>query len=410
MDIFALEKQFRRKDCITRERIYSLLPRVMKEAQIDMWLILAAEYNEDPVFASLVPGIISNASRLTCMVFYLEEEGTLDAVSINKPSRAMGHFYRQLAYNTDRQWEAIKQYIEEKNPKKIGINISEVSALGAGLSYALYEELKANLGEALSEKLVSADALAVGYLEHLIEEEKALYPAIYKITTDVMTRAFSRETIVPGITTTEELEFWAADEFRKRGLVTCFPPTINLQRQGREESMISGVIEPGDLLHYDAGIEFLGLCTDLQRLAYVLKPGEADAPEGIKRGFWLGREFGYLAAEEFCEGRTGNEVFLKTMEKTRERGIRATLYSHPIGKHCHGAGPTIGLYDKQEPIPGKGDRRLSHHTAFALEYNVLTHVEEWNQDVYFYLEETVLFSKDGQLEYLDKAYQDLILI
>jgi len=407
--ILPIEQQYLKKDAITKDRIDNLMPQLMKETGIDMWLILAAEYNEDPVFKTIAPASNSHAARLTCIVFTADE-----AVSINKPNQALARFYKQLPYNKDSQWESINKYIAEKNPAKIGINISSVDSLGAGLSHNLYKELEKNLDSRFVDKLVSADSLSVRWLEHRTEPELAMYPHIYDITTSIMSWAFSREVITPGVTTTQEVEFWAADEYRKLGLGVCFPPTVNLQRKGRNaenETMVTGTIRHGDLLHYDAGIEYLGLCTDLQRLAYILRPQEDEAPKGIKEGFKAGRKFAELAAKQFISGKTGNEVFAETIKQAKQKGLEAMFYTHPIGYHCHGAGPTIGLYDKQEFIHGAGERKLNKNTAHALEYNVACPVKEWDgQKVFFYLEETILFLEDGRVEFLDTEYEKLMLI
>ena len=412
MKILPIEKQHKIKDEITKNRIDNIMPQVMKETGIDMWLILAAEYNEDPVFKTIVPGANANAARLTCIVFSIDKSGNYEAVSINKPNASLARFYKQLPYNTDTQWETIKAYITKKNPSKIGVNISDVCSLGAGLSYSLYKELKENIGGRFFKKVVSAEPLSVRWMEYRTEEELAMYSHVYEVTTGIMARAFSKEVITPGVTTTQDVQFWAADQFRALGLGVCFPPTVNLQRKGcTDNTMITGTIRHGDLLHYDAGIEYLGLCTDLQRLAYVLHPHEDAVPKGILAGFNKGQEFGRIASRHFISHRTGNEVFKGALKDASDKKIEAMFYTHPIGFYCHGAGPTIGLYDKQEDIPGRGDRKLNKNTCYALEYNVACPVEEWGgQKVYFYLEETVMFIEDGRLEFLDRDYGKVMII
>lgn len=408
--ILPLNKQFAIRDEILGERLREVMPAVLRECGFDMWLILAAECNEDPVFHTIVPAVVDKASRLTCIAFTLDGDGVFGAYSLNKPNRELARFYTQLPYSTDSQWEQITAFIREKNPARIGINISPVCGLCAGLSKALYDELVRHLGPDAG-RLADADLLATRWLETRTGRELAMYPAVYEVTTDVMSRAFSRETITPGVTTTQEVEEWAAEQFRLLGLPTCFRPTVNLQRHGCGESMATGVIRHGDLLHYDAGIQYLGLSTDLQRLAYILPPGEHEAPEGIRRGFETGHAFGKMTAEEFIAGRTGNEIFARAKEKAAQAGIEATLYTHPIGVHCHAAGPTIGLYDKQGFIAGRGERRLHANTAYALEFNVACPVPEWGgQKVYFYLEETVIYRENGAVEYLDDDWRRLILI
>ncbi len=409
-NILSVQRQYEIRDKIKKDRIFTILPRAMKQAKLDMWLILAGECNEDPVFSTLVLSNITNASRLTCIVFTLDDNEEFGAYSINKPNRELARFYEQLPYTAKDQWLVISEFIKKKKPERIGINISKASSLGSGLTKALYDQLVENLGD-FAERLTDADLLSVLWLEERTEDELAMYPAVYDITTNVMSRAFSREALTPGLTTTTELEWWCVQQFQEMGLPLCFRPTINFQRRGEESSMMTGVIRHGDLLHYDAGISYLGLCTDLQRLAYVLFPNENQAPPSLIEGFKRGHRFGELVAQEFIAGRTGNEIFQAAKLAAAAEKLEATLYTHPIGLHCHGAGPTIGLYDRQTNIPVRGDRKLHKNTAYALEYNVSTPIPEWDgQHVYFYLEETVIYRRDKQLTYLDNQWNKLILI
>ncbi|MBQ4235146.1 MAG: aminopeptidase P family protein [Firmicutes bacterium] len=408
--VFSVKRQHEICDAIKLKRLETVLPEAMKASGIDMWLVLAGEQNEDPVFFSMVPTIKDHASRMTCLAFCLEADGTVSRYSINKPNAALARFYRQLEFDNDRQWEQIAEFVREKDPKRIGINDSSVSSLTAGLAAGLRDELIKHLGD-LAARLVPADDLCVRWIETRIEEEMVMYPALYELTTSVMARAFSREVIVPGITTTEDVEWWAVEEFDQLGVPLSFRTDVNLQRQGEDGKFVTGVIRPGDILHYDAGIQYLGLATDHQRQAYVLKPGETKAPEGLIAGCRTGRRFAELAASEMQFGRTGNQVFHAAIASAKNEGIDARLYSHPIGLFVHSAGPTIGLYDKQQSVPGRGENILRPNTAYALEFNVGGAVPEWGgQYLRFYLEETVLLRESGRLTFLDDDAWKLMLI
>lgn len=411
MFTLSRQKQHQIRDAITHERINTLLPRVMKEAGIDMWLILAAENNEDLIFRTIVPAKVTFANRTTCIIFTLNRDGNLDAVSINKPNPALAAFYRQINYDADTQWDAIVSYICEKNPEKIGINISGISTHGAGLTHVLYQQLIDHLPAEYSHRLCDADRISYRWLEERTDRELAMYPSVYELTVHVLDRAFSKEVIVPGVTTTDEVEFWIADTYQQLGVQNFTGAWVDFQRQGDKRTMAKGTIMPGDLIHYDIGLEYLGLCTDLQRFGYILRPGEAQPPQGILDGFNRGLEFGRMAAKAFRVGHTGNQVLLDALSIGHQAGMNPVFYTHPIGLTVHGAGPAFGLPDKQHALPGKGELPLHLNTAYALEYNVPYSVPEWdNQEVVFYLEETVLFRKDGELDYLDNAYDKIRLI
>ena len=409
IDIPSLRRQQEICDEIKLKRLDSLLPGLMEETGIELWLIIAGEQNEDPVFRSLVPSSIMNASRTTCLAFVKEKDGSYGRYSINKPNGRLARFYRQLKFDNTLQWEYIADFIREKDPKTIGINISKDSTLCSGLSAAFYLRLFEQLGE-LADHLVDANDLCVRWIETRTEDELAMYPSVYKLTTEIMDRAFSREVITPGITTTQEVEWWIIEECHRLGIPLSFRPDVNLQRPG-QSGMVTGTIRHGDLLHYDDGIVYLGLATDHQRLGYVLKPGETEAPKGLEEGCRIGREFADMTGREMLFGRTGNEVFFAAKQAAKEAGIDATLYTHPVGPFVHSAGPTIGLYDKQEFIPGRGENKVHANTAYALEYNVAAKVPEWgDQKVWFYLEETILLKESGKIEYLDARHGQLMLI
>ena len=409
VDILPVRRQQEIMDEIKLKRLETLLPSLMEETGIELWLILTGEQNEDPVYRSLVPSSIMNASRTTCLAFVKEKDGTFNRYSINKPNGALARFYKQLKFDNNLQWEYIADFIREKDPKTIGINISKDSSLCSGLSAAFYLRLVEELGD-LAGRLVDANDLCVRWIETRIDEELAMYPSIYRLTTEIMSRAFSREVITPGVTTTQEVEWWIIEECARLGIPLSFRPDVNFQRPG-QSGMATGTIRCGDLLHYDHGIVYLGLATDHQRLGYVLRPGETEAPAGLTEGCRVGREFADMTGREMLFGRTGNEVFSAAKQAAENAGIAATLYTHPLGPFVHSAGPIIGLYDKQEFIPGAGENKLNANTVYALEYNVACDVPEWDgQKVWFYLEESVLLRESGRIDYLGAEHGQLMLI
>ncbi|MBQ1908060.1 MAG: M24 family metallopeptidase [Firmicutes bacterium] len=410
ISIESLKRQQELCDQIKLDRLDNLLPSLMEETGIELWLIITGEQNEDPVYRSLVPSAILNASRTTCLAFVKEKDGSYGRYSINKPNGTLARFYKQLKFDNTLQWEYIADFIREKDPKTIGVNISRDYTLCSGLSAAFYLRLQEQLGD-LASRIVSAEDLCVRWIETRTEAELAMYPSIYKLTTEIMEHAFSREVITPGITTTDEVEWWVKQEFVRLGIAPSFSPDVNFQRMGVDGGMTGGVIRCGDLLRYDMGIVYMGLATDHQRVAYVLKPGETEPPKGLLEGCRVGRRFADIVGEELQFGRTGNEVFFAAKEKAAKEGIDARLYSHPVGPFVHSAGPTIGLYDKQEFIPGRGEKKVNPNTVYAVEYNVALDVPEWGgQKVWFYLEETVLLRESGKIEYLDPKHGQLMIV
>lgn len=384
----------------------------MKRENIDMWIVLAREYNEDPVFRTLTPALIRTASRLSCLIFSLNNNNELEALSISRPNPIFEKIYKSV-WNPDKetQWECLRRIVSELNPKKIGINISDSFALADGLTKSLYDKLLKSLNDEYSSQIVSAEKLCIGWLEKRSLSEIQAYNNIYRIACSIIEEAFSNEVIKIDETTTEDVQRWIMEKINDLGLKAWFTPTIDLQRKGTKNSRISNtVIRSGDILHCDVGIEYLGLCTDTQRLAYVLKPEEKHLPTGLKDAIGNCNEFQDIVTENFLAGRTGNEILVSSLKEAKTQSIKAVLYTHPIGFNGHGAGPTIGLWDNQNEIPIKGEYPLYNDTCYALELNTAINVPEWdNQEVFIFLEETVCFRSEG-VKYINGRQTEFIII
>lgn len=407
-DIRSIREQYRVCDEILRERLEDLMPRLLRECGVDMWLVICREYNEDPVFKTLTPQLVKNASRTSCFLFSLDKNGTYEALSLSRPNPRLAPFYIQ-AYDpkTQDQYEAILKAVEERNPRRVAVNISEDCAQADGLCKLLWDKLYACLGD----RLVADDSIAIRWLETRTRRELELYPEIYRISMDVLREAYSTDVITPGVTTTTDVEWFIMQRINDMGLDAWFAPDVDLQRRGGTDQRMSGVvIEKGDLLHTDMGLTYFGLYTDSQRLAYVLRDGETEIPAGLLAGFARGNRFQDIVRENFKEGLTGNDIFSAAVEQARQEGIRPMLYSHPIGVYGHGAGPSMGMYDNQGFVPGHGELRLHPDTCYALELNVTEPVPEWDgQDVCFMLEETIAYT-DGTTRFMDDDRDKIAVI
>jgi Xaa-Pro aminopeptidase len=186
------------------------------------------------------------------------------------------------------------------------------------------------------------------------------------------------------------------------GLGTWFHTDVDVQRRGVDLSDSgSVVIQHGDVLHCDFGITAMGLNTDTQHMGYVLRAGERDVPEGLKRALLASNRLQDLLLAEMRPGRTGNEVLAATLAAMRAAGINGTVYTHPIGDRGHGAGPLIGLWDHQEGVPGRGDVQLLPGTWFSIELQATTPVPEWGgQPVRSAQEEDAELGADGRMRWI----------
>lgn len=404
-------------DRIVRERLDSVVPPLLRELGIDCWVLVAREYNEDPVLATMLPSSWFAARRRTMLVFFDRGEPGVERFAVSRYS--VGDFFEGL-WNPEEepdQWKRLASLLSEREPERIALDGSERYGHADGLTHFEHQALVAALPEALRQRIVFDDRLAVGWLETRTPTELDLYPTLCTVAHRIIAEGFSRQAVTPGETTTDDLEWWYRQRLASLDLDTWFHPHVSFQRSGADARARSfaveqgeGVIQPGDLLHVDFGITYVGLNTDTQQHAYVLREGEEDAPVGLRRGLATANRLQDLLTGSFATGRTGNEILLLARERAAAEGIDASIYTHPLGNHGHGAGPTIGLWDRQDGVPGPGDYPLRPSTVFSIELNAKVAVAEWGgAETLFMLEEDAWF--DGErVRWLDGRQTELLLI
>lgn len=399
-----------------KQRLEELLPKLMKREGFDLWIVIAREYNEDPVLLSLLPDTSLSARRRTILLFHLLDGGTLERLMVY--SFGADEFYKRVwDPNKESQYDCLARLVKERNPAHIGINVSETFAFGDRLTHSEYLQLKNALGEEYMARTKGAERLAVGWLETRIQPEIEAYSSIVEIAHAIIQEAFSLQVIHPGITTTDDVVWWMRQKVLDLGLQSWFHPSVSIQAAGLPSSQMGSgeqpqrkVILPGDLLHCDFGLVYLGLCTDTQQNAYVLRLGESDAPEGLKDAVAEANRLQDIHIGEFVAGRTGNEILAASLMKAKTEGIKASIYTHPIGLHGHGAGPIIGLWDSQGGVPGRGDYELFDDTCYAVELHVRYEIPEWSgQEIRLALEQDVVFT-GGKVYWLGGRQKELHLI
>jgi hypothetical protein len=405
-NILPLRQQANIRNQWLRQRLDQLLPELMARENFDMWLVIAREYNEDPIIMTLLPEPEMAARRRTILVFARNNDGSVDRLTLSRYGQP--GFY-ESGWNPDEesQHDCLARLIRQRDPQRIGLNFSPTFAFGDGLSLHEYQRLGEALGSEWMNRTASAERLCVGWLERRIEPELIVYPGLVAIGHAIIAEAFSNSVIQPGITTTEDVAWWMRQTMQAVGLRAWFQPTIEIQASGQpfdpgysEESERRTLILPGDLLHCDMGFIYLGLATDQQQHGYVLKAGETDAPDGLKAALAAGNRVQDIHLAAMQIGLTGNDVLATVRQQAEAEGIKATIYSHPLGYHGHAAGPTIGLWDQQGGVPGRGDYPLFDDTAYSIELNIQQPVPEWdNQIVRIALEEDAVLS-GGEMRWL----------
>lgn len=408
----SLRRRAERYDANLTQRLDTIVPMLMDRHGIDAWVLAAREYNEDPVVSTMLPATWLSARRRTILVF----------TARGRKRHAVARYEVGVfpaAWDPGRQpdqWLRVAEILREAAPDSIALSTSDTFALADGLSHTEHQHLLAALDNGLRSRIRSGEPLAIGWLETRVVDEVDDLRHACVLGHDIIRIGLSTEAITPNRTTTHDLEWWFREAAAAATLPAWFHPAVSVQRadgasrNGFSEHPDSTVIAPGDLVHVDFGVEYIGMHTDQQQHAYVLLPQETAAPHGLIAALATGNRAQDLLMAEFSPGRTGNEVLRRGRAVASAAGIDATIYTHAIGLHGHAAGPTVGLWDQQGGVPGAGDYPLYANTAYSIELNVAVAVPEWNdQTIRIMLEEDAFF--DGaSITFLDDRQTELWLV
>lgn len=422
--ILPLKTQAAVIDRLLAEKIQTVLPQLMRHNGIDMWIVIAREYNEDPVIRTMLPAIWHAARRRTVLVMFdqgVDESGKDLGVETMAVARYdVGQVFKK-SWDKDKQpdqWARLAEIIKEKQPKKIGLNYSRYFGQADGLTHAEYKGFMESIPDSVQNKVVSAEMLAINWMETRTASEMAIYPQIVHIAHDILATGLSEVAIQPGVTSTEDLAWWYREHIKSLKLDTWFHPSVSIQRADKEQfdhlrtfdkRAAENIIQPGDLIHVDLGITYLRLNTDTQQHAYVLKAGEQQAPAYLIQALKKANRLQDILTVNFKVGRTGNEVLAMSRRQAINEGLKPAIYTHPIGYYGHGAGSTVGMWDSQDGVPHTGDYPLHANTAYAIELNAATYIKEWDKEIRIMLEEDAFF--DGErVEYINGRQTSLLLI
>lgn len=395
----------------------------MRKHHVQMWIVACREYAEDPAFFSLVSPTVFAARRTTIYVFF-DPGGSASLERLALGGDSNGGLYtvyrdpdspkREIYGQT--QWQLLRKLVDQRRPSTIAIDISATHAFSDGLTAGMYHEVKEALGPEHAKRLIHAENLALEYQELRVTEMLPTYKQMMETVHSLISRAFSNEVIIPGKTTDQDVVWWLRQQVNDLGLGTWFQPSVMVQRKGMQgldflDKSKGVIIERGDVLHTDFGITAMRLNTDTQHMGYVLRAGETEVPAGIRQALKNGNRLQDLVLERMHPTRTGNEVLSDTLHAMREEKIDGTVYSHPIGDHGHAAGPLIGLWDRQQGVPGRGDVPLLPETWFSIELSAKTPVPEWGgQLLQVGLEEDAVLDAQGKMSWVLKRQSDYHLV
>ena len=433
----TLREQAERQQRWLAARLDSVLPALMRKHGVDMWIVPMREYNEDPVFTSLVSPTTFAARRRTIYVFFDRCAATAPAAGgppcaverLALGGSSQGGLYRALRSqkavtsgavrgNTaellgDAQWQVLKEIVAARDPRVIAVDVSRTRAFADGLSAGEYEGMREALGEPWTSRFRRAELLAQDLIATRLPDEVAAWAAMQRVAWDIIEEAFSSRVITPGATRTSDVVWWMRQRVNDLGLGTWFQPTVDVQRRGTTAEQLGDdpVIQRGDVLHCDFGITAMRLNTDTQHMGYVLRAGETTVPAGLRAALAASNRLQDIVTSEIRPGRSGNEVLAASLARMRAERIDGTVYSHPIGVHGHGAGSIIGLWDYQEGVPGWGDPPIVPSMWYSIELQATTPVPEWGgQPVRSAQEEDVTIDAAGTVRWAHKRQTTFHLV
>lgn len=397
--ILSVRQQAEVIRAILRKRLDTLLPEAMRQAGLDMWIILCQEDDYDPVFKTMVP--LDTWAPILQMLIFFDPGGGKSIERINLSMTDTGDLYDRpwKGVQYEEQWTLLLDIIAARHPQRIGVNTGCVNWAAGGLTHNLYQQLVEAVPASV-DKLVSAEKACEHWLMTLTDEELESFNHVAKIAHEMIAECFHAQAVTPGITTTEDLEWAYWQRSLSLGLELSFKPFFRLIRQDALKAAYpveDKVIRRGDILHCDVGIRYLRLNSDHQELAYVLRDGESRAPEGLLHLLAEGNRLQRIYMHEFKLGLTGNELLANILSAARLQGIpNPRVYSHSLGLYLHEPGPLIGLPWEQEVNPGRGDVTLGYDTCFTMELSVEDAVSDWDgQKVRLSLEQDVKFTERG---------------
>jgi Metallopeptidase family M24 len=414
----SLREQAKIRQGWLRDRLETVLPRLMRENHVDMWIVQTSEYNEDPVFRALVSPTRFFARRRSIFVFTdLGPEKGVERITIGGGTE--GGLYTaakdpedpEREVYLDVQWRALRHVVEKRKPETIAVDISRTFAFSDGLASGEREQLEVALGPKWAARFVRADLLPLYYLAVRVPAMMPQYVQMMKIVHGLIATAFSNEVITPGVTTNTDVVWWLRQQVHDRAMDSWFQPSVDVQRKGEKLDEDDVVIQRGDVLHTDFGIYAMGLATDTQHMGYVLRPGENDVPKGLKQALRNANRLQDIVMEQMKPGLTGNEVLARSLAQMNREGIAGRIYNHPIGDFGHGPGAIIGLWDRQEGVPGRGDVRLIPDMWHSIELSAAAAVSEWDgQEVRVPLEEDAAMNSAGKMQWILNRQEEFHLV
>ena len=400
--LLPLREQQAVRESWLKKRLDTMLLPMMRQQNVSMWIVTNEEFHPDPVTAYIAPPL-PYVGRRDFFIF-ADRGDKLDRIAIVRyPEEHLKYFFEVLNPPGSEIAATLRRLVEERNPKTIALNMGGRRGATDGLTHEAYKFLMEAVGPTYAPRFVSAAPLIVEYMDTRLPEEVEHYRTAVAVTDVLTQRAFSNEVITPGKTTVGDVRWWFLQQVNNLGLDVWFQPDLRIQRHNREPGKTqqflsvteeSAVIQRGDVIHIDCGVNYMGLSTDWQKMGYVLRQGEKDVPEGLKKALANTNRLQDALFTHIKPGVRGHEIYDAAMADMKKLGIEAMIYSHSVGNQGHALGASIDFRRSSAGTSLEPPFREGSYTA--IELNTSTPVPEWNgQKVTIMMEDDAYLTKDG---------------
>ena len=402
---------------VKHEKMMLHLQPAMRRAGVDMWIIMSREFNVDPMLQMFGDyGISGWYGHRNAYVFYdAGGNAPLERILVgtHQSGRMKKFFPTIISYGEEGFAPGLKKVVHDRQPERIAINRSRTVSMADGITAEMLAQLEEAIGPRYAERLVSSEPLIFDYINQRTDRELAIETEASWRTWYILKRAFSNEVITPGETTTMDVYGFILQEWQNQDLEFNFPPGITIFRQGVEggiDDTDNPVIEPGDLLHVDFGVRLMGLVTDQQHVAYVLKPGEAEPPAGLQELFRQSAVVAEIYADELRPGAIGTAVKQSAENRAADLGIKASIYGHTQGNWVHGAGART-VFDWPDRYGAFAREPVRASEFWSIEFSVSGPVPEWDgQEVRIPREEDAVAEENGPARFLAGPQTELWIV
>ena len=416
-DLFSQEAYIRWRvmNQIRNDKFDLVLPEVMRENNIDMWIITNKEGNFDPLYPDMGGGY---AGQNGYYIFTDTGKPRIERVALGIDGGLLegGGTYDYFGNESE-----LKDFVSKRDPKRIGLNMSDAIGGADGLSHTMYKRLADVLGKKYEARFVSAEKLVSDFRSRRVASEIATFAEAGNYSYTIAEKAFSNEVIAPGVTTLEDVAWWMREQQFKHNLETSFgmPSVYITGPEGIVATSTDRIIQRGDILMLDWGVGLMNMYTDMKRMAYVLREGETAVPESIQNAFNQGVKVRTIIKETIKPGITAEQNMTNIYAALEKAGFSKIAFNkpnadgktdvvigcHSVGNWGHGIGPSIAEWN-----PVRFKYVVKPTNLLSIELFAYTPLPEWGgKKLRIPLEDDAVVTERG-IEWLYPINQRVLVI